>query len=118
MNLFRISKPIRKVSKHRKKRSGKPGKLGIVRVVGKDMEAVRREVFERDGYRCQHDLGDGVICLSAVVFERGEWNSGHLAHIRAKRNNGDLASNLLTKCIHCHLVLEHNPKSVPPKVKP
>ena len=81
------------------------GKLGIVRLTGKDMESLRRERFELDGYRCV-DCGRGV-----------SWEWGQLAHVRTKRNNGDTLENVRTKCAECHH-REHNPKSVPRKARP
>jgi 5-methylcytosine-specific restriction endonuclease McrA len=87
------------------------GKLGIVRLTGDDLEALRRACFERDHYRC-------VNCGVGVIFERGYWYSGHMAHVRNKRMYGDTLENVRTKCMNCHLVEEHNPKSVPRKVKP
>lgn len=95
------------VSKRRRERSGVPGKLGIVRLFGSDMTELRLQCFERDGYRC-------VDCGSAVIFERGYQQSGEMAHVRTKRNNGDTLENVRTKCGKCHF-REHNPKAVPPK---
>ncbi len=86
------------------------GKLGIVRLTGKHMEELRRACYERDHQRC-------VNCFRWLRFERWHENSMHMAHVRTKRNNGDTLDNVVTKCWHCHLVLEHNPKSVPRKVK-
>lgn len=99
---------INPINKRRRSRSGIPGKLGIVRLYGADLEALRRECFERDGYRC-------VPCGKAVIWEAGFWNSGHMAHRKNKRMYGDFIDNVDTKCIECHLVHEHNPRAVPPK---
>jgi 5-methylcytosine-specific restriction endonuclease McrA len=88
----RVQKPIRK-----RKRRSKVGKLGILRLAGKDMEAARRRVFERDGYRC-------VRCGRSVT-----WESGELAHRRTKRNHGDADSNMEVSCKRCHRV-EHGLK--------
>jgi hypothetical protein len=109
---------VNPVSKKRRQRSGKAGKLGIVRLYGTDLESLRRECFERDEYRCQHILKLGrkkVKCLRVVRWEQGHEDSGHMAHIGNKRMYGDVISNVVAKCPNCHLVLEHNPKSVPPK---
>lgn len=84
------------------------GKLGIVRLTGRDLELLRQDCYDRDDHCC-------VTCGRWVRFERGYEDSMHMAHVRGKRNNGDVLENVKTKCGHCHLVLEHNPKSVPPK---
>lgn len=84
------------------------GKLGIVRLTGDDMEALRWECYRRDEAKC-------VICRRWLRFERDREDSMHMAHIRNKRMYGDVIDNVLTKCSYCHLVLEHNPKSVPSK---
>ena len=100
------------------------GKLGIVRRTGKDMTQLRLDVFERDTYRCQHILsqdsefipGVGIAIYYNRCLKSVTWESGHLAHkIGRGRGGSDTMENCLTKCAHCHLVLEHNPKSVPPK---
>lgn len=84
------------------------GKLGIVRVTGPDMEALRWDCYTRDEAKC-------VICRRWLRWERGSEDSMHMAHIGAKSMYGDVIGNVLSKCGYCHLVLEHNPKSVPPK---
>lgn len=88
-------------------------KLRPGRLRGADMEALRREVFERDGYQCQHMKVIGIdwklgklyrMCRALVT-----WETGHLAHIISRGRGGkDEASNLLTKCPHCHIVKEHH----------
>jgi 5-methylcytosine-specific restriction endonuclease McrA len=87
----------------RKSRSKpRPGRLK-----GKAMKALRLACFERDGYRCQaeHSLFESwefiVKCLRPVT-----WESGHLAHIGAKRRHGDSLENVRTLCAECHLI-EH-----------
>lgn len=112
---------INPISAKRRKRSGVPGKLGIVRLYGSALTALRLECFERDGYRCQHILQpDDEFrfprrCLKKVRWERGYSNSGHMAHKGNKAMYGDVIDNVETKCPDCHLVKEHNPKSVPSK---
>jgi hypothetical protein len=111
-------KRISPVSAKRRKRSGQPGKLGIVRLYGSDLTGLRRECFERDGYRCQrilHDLGFPRRCLKKVRWESGHPDSGHMAHVRNKRMYGDVIDNVSTNCDECHLIDDHNPKSVPSK---
>jgi hypothetical protein len=83
-----------------------------VRLKGKAMEALRRECFERDGYRCQHLInlrGNMAICAKTVVWERGFWDSGHMAHIKSRgAGGGDTLDNVVTKCAFCHIVREHS----------
>lgn len=98
------------ISAKRRKRSGQPGKLGIVRLYGPALTALRSECYDRDKGRC-------VDCGRYLIFESGYWNSMHMAHIGNKRMYGDTIENVLTKCDDCHLVKEHNPKSVPAKPK-
>jgi 5-methylcytosine-specific restriction endonuclease McrA len=95
------------VGKKRRKRNGKPGKCGIVRLYGKNLEALRETCFERDRRRC-------VDCGRRLVLERGFVDSMQMAHVRTKRNNGDTLDNVRSKCGDCHH-REHNPKAVPPK---
>ena len=99
---------INAVSTRRRKRSGKPGKLGIVRLYGPNLEALRRERYELDGHKC-------VDCKRWLRFESGYQDSMHMAHAGNKRMYGDVIGNVRSKCGDCHLVKEHNPKSVPPK---
>lgn len=108
--------PIRKV-----RSKPRPGRLK-----GEDMEALRREVFERDGYLCQHmkvvmidwKLGK----LYKMCREPVSWESGHLAHVVSRGRGGkDEASNCVTKCAACHIGIEHSygssgVKPVPKKV--
>lgn len=85
---------------------------GRIRLKGEAMAALRREVFERDGYQCQH------MKVVAIPWEPGKfyrkcnavisWKSGHLAHIISRGRGGDDSlENCVTKCAHCHLVIEH-----------
>ena len=46
-------KPIPRVSKARRARSGVPGKLGIIRLYGPALEELREECWERDQGLCQ-----------------------------------------------------------------
>lgn len=68
-----------------------------IKLKGKDMEALRRACFKRDGYRCTQ-------CGEAV-----SWQSGHMSHIKSKGAGGhDRIDNVTTKCRNCHLNLEHS----------
>jgi hypothetical protein len=87
--------PIRKV--RAKPRRG--------RLKGKDMESLRREVFERDGYCCKHKTwlslmgGDmWTVCNKPVT-----WETGHLAHIQARRRGGDSPENTYCCCAEHHM---------------
>ena len=103
---------INPVSVRRRARSGKPGKLGIVRLYGDDLTALRRQCFERDEYRCV-DCGCLVAWDEEEATERGI-PVGDMAHIKGKRNHGDTLGNVRTKCRRCH-DREHRPKTVPSK---
>ena len=58
-------------------------------------ETTRRDVFERDGYRCQQ-------CGKA-----GRLEAHHVLHLASGGSN-DLA-NLLTLCRGCHIAIHHAP---------
>lgn len=103
--------------KPKPKKGSRVGKLGIVRLVGKELTRLRLECFERDGYRCQEcgrlvswNGEERMYFDYLATFPRGE-----MAHIRTKRNNGDTLDNVRTLCPDCHR-LEHNGgKPVPSK---
>lgn len=111
---------MRQVSKRRKTRVGK---LGIVRLVGEDLEALRRACFERDGYRCQNVIIERLPFLGGTVISNiftcnklGTWNTLEMAHLRTKRNNGDTLDNVITMCRECHAKSHNcNGKPCPPK---
>ena len=86
------------------------GKMGRVRVDGKDMIALRRAVFTRDGWKC---------CDCGVGVEWTGWNAGHLAHIQSRGAGGsDTEENTRCLCGICHQ-REHNAggKPIPRKVR-
>ena len=96
-----------------KKRS-RVGNLGIVRLVGWDLQTLRIECVVRDDYQCQE-------CGVSVSLDEEEpaRPRAEMAHIRTKRNNGDTLGNVRTLCPKCHR-LEHaygpgGLKPVPPK---
>lgn len=111
MRLFTIPKPIRKVSKHRKARSGKPGKMGIVRLYDYALAELRIQCFARDRGLCQE-------CGQFTIFDAPhEWdNSFHMAHIQAKRRGGDVLSNVRVLCGGCHRKEHAGGKPCPKKV--
>lgn len=107
----RSTKPVKKVSKARRKRSGKPGKLGIVRLYGPDLEKLREECYARDGGLCQ-------ICTVWLPLHGDVRVRAHMAHKKGKRNHGDLIKNVRILCYSDHIEKEHNAggKPVPRKV--
>lgn len=95
----------------KRKRSTRPGRL-----TGEALEKLRRDCFDRDGYSCQHwiqeEQTDGRFfsrkCRTAVIWESGYPNSGHMAHIIPRSLGGpDTLDNVVTKCADCHLRREH-----------
>jgi hypothetical protein len=81
------------------------------RLKGKALEQLRRECFDRDGYKCHGFRFIGMdekygplyrLCLKPVT-----WSSGHMAHLRNKRMWGDTLDNVVTKCEECHIQIEH-----------
>lgn len=88
------------IKSHRK--HPRPGRLGPA-----GMALLRREVFERDGYRCRQVYsrvlavtGDTVswCCMKPVT-----WESGELCHITSRGAGGhDTAENTFTGCKECH----------------
>ena len=98
-------KPINRVSKKRRERSGVPGKCGIVRLHGPALEQLRNECLERDNHCC-------VKCGIYVRDDVPDWapNKYHMAHIGNKRMHGDVIINVKTLCGCCHTgdKAEHN----------
>lgn len=90
--------PIRK--KRSKPRRGEP--------TAEEKEALRREVYERCGGRCELNLhpncAKGVLPWDGEVYER--W---HLVHLHAKRRFGWSEKNnkLLGGCYNCHIISVH-----------
>jgi 5-methylcytosine-specific restriction endonuclease McrA len=86
-----------------------PHRDAPVRLKGKALEALRRACFERDQYRCSE-------CDVLVLWDGYFMRSGQMAHVVGRgRGGSDTLSNVKTLCLECHLVGEHNPKSVPAK---
>ena len=95
------------------KRKSRVGKLGIVRLVGKDLAELRLQCFERDGWRCQKC---GVIVRDVPLSL--DLHRAEMAHIHAKRNGGDTLDNVQTLCASCHKREHAGGKPCPPKPKP
>lgn len=95
-------------------RSGKPGKLGRIRLKGPALTALRLECFERDGYRChcKHpETGCGAAC---------SWEWDDMAHIVPRgRGGSDVIENVVTMK-HEHHMATHNcgGKPLPSKARP
>jgi len=102
--IARRKRPNR-VSKKRRERSGKPGKMGIVRIYGEDLAQLRRECYERDEGKCQRDG-----CEKVLPFDGDLYTRGHMAHIRNKRMYGDTLGNVRWLCYEHHIVTEHGLK--------
>jgi 5-methylcytosine-specific restriction endonuclease McrA len=91
------------------------GKLGIVRLTGPALTALRQACFVRDGGKC-------VNCGQRVRDDVPDWapNKYHMAHIGNKRMYGDVIENVKTLCGDCHTGnhAEHNCGGKPLPRKP
>lgn len=69
-----------------------PKQPKTIRLRGTAKAALRRQVFERDGWRC-------VNCGRQIC-----WETGHMHHIhsKGKLGPGDVLSNCATLCRRCH----------------
>ena len=108
---------INPISKKRRARSGIAGKLGIIRLYGRDMEALRMAAFLRSKGFCEMLRPTDHPAFSAVrCYEPITWETFELAHIKARRNGGDTMDNVLVACKTCHRN-SHNAggKPCPPK---
>jgi len=91
------------------RRKPRPGRLK-----GKALGNLREQCWERDKGICGGGLThNGKPLGCGLPVNPNDW---HMAHITAKRIGGDHLGNVVVKHPYCHLVLEHNPKSVPRKV--
>ena len=91
------------------------GKLGIVRVTGKEMTALRENCLEvYDGVCGGGKNGpDGKPMGCGGHVNERHW---HMAHIVGRgRGGSDVITNVVPTHPACHLVDLHNPKPVPPK---
>ena len=107
--------PIKRGGPPRKKRPGT--RRG--QPTPEDVTAVREAVYARSGGRCE--LNRSAFCIKGVLPFEGDstYSHGHLVHLRGKGAGGKTdEANCFWGCWHCHLVSLHNPKSVPPKVRP
>lgn len=89
------------------KRRSRVGKLGIVRLVGNDMKALRERVYDRDGGRCQWKA-NGASCGLWMPKDGDLYTRAHLAHIVSRGAGGsDTEENTRILCWRHHLVSEH-----------
>jgi hypothetical protein len=82
-----------------------------VRLTGEELAALRLERFTLDHWHC-------VECGMKVSDNLPDWHprKAHLAHITSRGAGGqDTLWNSRTKCLSCHLPLEHHPKAVKAK---
>ena len=87
------------------------GKLGIVRLTGDDINELRDKCFDRDGGECVN-CHRTLVRHPRYIFQPDAY---HMSHKRNKRMWGDTLDNVDSRCTNCHLVLQHNPKSIPAK---
>ena len=89
-----------------------------IRLKGKAMEKLRRDCFERDGYRCQHSGASSDYFMSGIRCNRPiNWQDGHMCHRKSRGARGsDTLDNVFTGCAVCHMK-QHNAggKPVPRK---
>lgn len=85
-------------------------KPGIVRLKGKEMDALRIACFLRDGGRC-------TKCKQRVYLNAPDWHplKADMAHIRNKRMFGDVLSNVKLMCHKEHMEAHGGGKPVPKK---
>lgn len=73
-------------------------KQKAIRLKGKELLGLRRQVAERANYRCQ-----GVGCGKYTPFSKG-----HMAHIKSKGSGGDDSlENTEWLCFDCHIANGH-----------
>jgi 5-methylcytosine-specific restriction endonuclease McrA len=91
-------------ARRRRERSGVPGRLGIVRLHGKALEALRRECWLRHNETCQ-------VCGERVYYQArfdGDPLAYDMAHIQSRGAGGsDVISNVRCLCHRDHM-LEHS----------
>ena len=106
------------ISKKRRARSGKPGKLGVIRLYGTDLKMLRTAAIVRSRGKCEMER-DGQPCNEPIT-----WANSEMAHIVSRGAGGsDVLDNVLMSCKlrrdgkpGCH-TLSHNSggKPCPPK---
>jgi hypothetical protein len=91
--LKRSTKPIRK--KRPGTRRGQPTPA--------EKTAIRLDVYERCGGRCELNLMPD--CIKGILPFEGEtpWDHGHLVHVHAKRRFGTTVEGCRWGCHVCHL---------------
>jgi 5-methylcytosine-specific restriction endonuclease McrA len=98
-------------AKARRARSGVPGMLGIVRLYGGDLTALRNDCWTRDAGICQ---SCGERTFKDARFD-GDPLAYDMAHIGNRRNHGDALDNVRVLCHRCHMREHSGGKPVPKK---
>lgn len=84
-----------------RRKKPRPGRLDA-----EGMAALRREVFERDGYRCQQMHVVAIDWKLGKLYRKCNeivtWEIGHLCHVRNRRMWGDTPENTFCGCPDCH----------------
>lgn len=70
---------------------------------GKELEKLRRDVYNRDNQRC-------VVCGKWLPFNGSVFERAHLAHKIRRKKGGDTMENTQIKCYKDHILGEHGPK--------
>jgi 5-methylcytosine-specific restriction endonuclease McrA len=85
------------------------GNLGIVRLTGQDLAALRRACWERDQGKCQ-------VCGISTYWQArfaGDPQAYDMAHIKSRGAGGsDTLDNVRTLCHRCHM-REHSGQTLP-----
>jgi 5-methylcytosine-specific restriction endonuclease McrA len=87
-------------ARRRRARSGVPGRLGIVRLYGKDLEALRMACFDRAESICQN-CGTPTSYLPRFDGDPAAYD---MAHIQSRGAGGsDTLENVRCLCHSCHM---------------
>ena len=89
-------------ARRRRERSGIPGKCGIVRLYGADLESLRDACWTRDRGIC---LTCGKRLYKQARFD-GDPDAYDMAHCGSRRLYGDVITNVRSLCHRCHMA-EH-----------
>ena len=95
----------------RRERSGIPGKLGIIRLYGADLTALRDVCWDRDKGIC---LTCGKRLYKQARFD-GDPDAYDMAHCGSRRLYGDVITNVRSLCHRCHMLEHAGGKPVPAK---
>jgi len=87
-------------ARRRRARSGVPGRLGIVRLYGKALEALRRECWLRHNKTCQ-TCGERVYYQARFDGDPLAYDMAHIVSCGA--GGSDTLENIRCKCHQCHM---------------